>query len=155
MDVAAFVFAVLSSLAAVAAVVVAVIARNDSQKAGVDAEAAANRATIATEKMATIQSRIFDGPPWTVAYFGGDTYIVTNNSPVDALDVVFDSDSPEVTIQMTNIEPQTVGAKSAVKFMFVAMLNTPFERNIVVTWRREGAEGTFRWQHPIPLKPRA
>lgn len=158
MDVAALWIAFVSAAAAIATAVIAWTARADALRAEKKADDAseeaaksAERATAATEKMAAIQTRIFEGPPWTVKWLNGDSYLVTNNSPVDALDVRIDGDPmSEVQIQVGTTEPRVVGAKSAFMFGFSASIVTPWERSIVVRWRREPNGEEMAWKHPIP-----
>ena len=113
-DVAALWIAFVSAAAAIATAVIAWTARADALRAekkaddaSAEAQKSAARATAATEKMAAIQTRIFDGPPWTVEWLNGDSYLVTNNCPVDALDVRIDGDPvDEIQIQ---VAPQDRG----------------------------------------------
>lgn len=153
MESAALWISFVSAAATVAAAVVAWFARADSIKAGHEARTASERAAQATERMAQIQSRIFDGPPWEVEWFGGDSYLLTNNSPVDAHDVRIDGYPEDVVLQVGEELPWEIGAKSAVKFMFSASLGHGFLRDIIVTWRRDGSDESLTWRHPIP--PRA
>ncbi len=104
--------------------------------------------------MALIQATIFEGPPWSVEWFGGDTYLLTNNSAVDAIDVVIDGQPEDIELSVSDTSPRFVGAKSAFKFMFSASMATGFERDVVVTWKRAGSDDQLTWRHPIPLRPR-
>jgi hypothetical protein len=157
-DLAALWIAFVSAAAAIATAVIAWTARADALRAekkaddaSTEAQKSAERATVATEKMAAIQTRIFDGPPWTVEWLNGDSYLVTNNSPADALDVRIDGDPvDEIQIQVGTPEPRVIGAKSAFKFGFSTSMATPWERNIIVRWRREPNGEEMTWKHPIP-----
>lgn len=124
-------------------------AETSAQKSADSALSAYVRTSEALEAMALIA-----GPPWTVRYFGGDAYLLTNNSTVPATDVEIDGEPEGVDISIDEDLPWVIGPKSAKKFMFVAMLNTPFTRDLVVRWRRNGEGETLEWRHPIPLKPR-
>lgn len=162
METASLWIAIVSAAFTGASVVVALIARADSKRATADAAAAqiaaatsAERAASATEKLATIQSQIFDGPPWSVEWFNGDTFIITNNSPVEALNVEIDGQPDNVVLQVDELGPRTVGARSAFTFMFAAMMNQRMRRDVVVTWQRPGNSTVLSWSHPIPARPKA
>lgn len=162
MELAALWVSFVAAAAGIASAVVAWFARGDAlkaqeralmaQKEAADAE---GRSVAASETIARIQSTIFDGPPWVVSYFGGDTYLLTNNSVVDAIDVTIGGEPDDVELSVSDVSPRFVGAKSAFKFMFAATLGTGFERDVVVTWKRAGSDEFLTWRHPIPLKPRS
>lgn len=156
MEIAAFIVAVVAGGAAAASAVIALIARADSKKSGEAAARAAERATVATERLASIQGRIFDGPPWEVTYVSGDAFLLTNTSPLAAEQVVISTVPEDLQLSFDPLDQGiiTVGARSAVKFVFSANLGMGFKRDIVVEWQREGDTVTRRWQHPIPPKPR-
>lgn len=161
MEAAALWISFVAAAAGIAASVIAWFARSDALNAQEKADVAQREAAIsegrsvaAAETIARIQSTIFEGPPWVVTWFGGDTYLVTNNSPVDALEVVVDGQPDDIVVRVTDTAPRTVGAKSAFKFMFSATFGTGFERDLVVKWKRAGSEEELTWRHPIPLKPR-
>ena len=145
---------VFADIVATAAGVIALGSLAWAIVASVRAGHAAERATVATEKMAGIQLATFDRPPWTLTWFGGDTFLLTNNSALDAHDVRVDGDPADVTLNLGKELPWEVGAMSAEKFMFAATLGHGVNRDIVVRWRRDGSDKDLTWRHPIPAKPR-
>ncbi|WP_349864121.1 hypothetical protein [Leifsonia sp. WHRI 6310E] len=160
MDVAALFISIIGALATGAAAIIAWVARADSLKAGRDAaaaneraSAAAERATTATEKMAQIQSAIFDGPPWVLSWSVGDTYLLTNNSPVEALSVVFETDPPGLFAEVSEDMPCRIGPRSAISFMWAATFGRGMKKDAVVTWQRPGSEERLEWRHPLPRRP--
>lgn len=160
MEMAALWIAIVSALGTGAAAIVAWTARADSLRAEVDAKQArseasdsANRAVLAAERVANIQSRIFNGPPWTIRFFGGDTYLITNNSPDTAHEVTLHGDPSSLQFHVSDAAPWTIGAKSAVKFMFAPSLADGFKRDVIVRWTRDGTDEELEWHHPIPPKP--
>jgi len=155
MDIPTLIVAIVAGAAAVASAVIAHLARADARTAGEEAGRAAERATSATERMALIQSQIFDGPPWEVSYLGGSAYLLTNTSPVGAEQVRITTDPADLQLSFDAADEGiiTIGARSAVKFLFAPSLGTGFKRDIVVTWQREGDADQRQWQHPIPPKP--
>lgn len=169
MELAALWVSFVAAAAGIASAVIAWFARGDALKAQEQAAAAQEqaaeaqaeaarsegRSAAATERLALIQSTIFEGPPWSVSWFGGDTYLLTNDSAVDALDVTIDGQPDDITLSVTDTSPRFVGAKSAFKFMFSDTLATGFERDVVVTWKRPGTDEELVWRHPIPLRPRS
>lgn len=156
MELAALIIAFASMAGTVAAAVFAGFARIDAINAGEEAKRAAERAATATERMAQIQSRIFDGPPWEVTWYGGDTFLLTNNSPVDAHNVTLEFVPEDIASSVTldSELPWNVGAKSARKFMFAPHLGMGMQKDIRVLWRRDGSDVIESWQHPIPARSR-
>ncbi|MEV7875171.1 hypothetical protein [Microbacterium sp. NPDC089188] len=132
MELAALWVSFAATAAGIASAVIAWFARGDALAAQKQAAAAQERAAeaqaeaarsegrsaAATERLALIQSTIFEGPPWSVSWFGGDTYLLTNNSAVDALEVTIDGQPDDIAISVSDTSPRFVGAKSAFKFMF-------------------------------------
>lgn len=145
----------IASAAAVAAVVVALLARADSKSAGARAQEASERAAGAAERLAQIQGRTFDGPPWRIEWWGEHTFLVTNESPVDAHDVVIGTEPRHLSLVLDSSHqvPFGLGAKSAFKFAFAATYDDGFRRDIVLTWRRDGDDRRRSWSHPIPDPP--
>ncbi len=161
MDAAALWISFAAAAAGLASAVIAWFARGDALKAQEEATSAQkealraeSRSAIAAERIAQIQGAIFDGPPWTVSWFAGDTYLLTNNSPMDACDVVIDGQPDEVVLQVSDTSPRTVGARSAFKFVFTGHLGIGIERDVVVRWRRPTSDEELTWRHPIPQKPK-
>lgn len=161
MEMAALWVSFFATAAGLASAVIAWVARADALKAQARADEAQKdaarlegRATAAAERIAHIQSTIFDGPPWVVAWFGGDTYLLTNTSPVDAHEVTIDGEPDDISLQVSDTDPRFVGAKSAFKFMFSPNLGTGWERDVVVRWKRPGSDEELTWRHPIPAKPK-
>lgn len=161
MEMAALWISFVAAAAGIAAALIAWFARGDALKAQEKAEAAQREAAIsegrsvaATETLARIQSTIFEGPPWVVSYLSGNSYLLTNSSPIDALEVTIDGAPDGIDVEAAGAMPRTVGAKSALKFMFSASMGSPWERDIVVTWRRQDDGPPLVWRHPIPPKPK-
>ncbi|GAA2171144.1 hypothetical protein GCM10009846_03960 [Agrococcus versicolor] len=157
------ILSLLASSAAVAGVVVAIVAHQRAEEAAGRAASAEERAVTAAERaaasgamIAAIERSIFDGPPWSVAWSGGDTFLVTNNSPLPALAVEVRSipDSLELHLDASQRQPFDLGPKSAFAFMFAPTYDDPFRRDIVVRWRREEAGPVMEWTHPLPPRPR-
>jgi plastocyanin len=153
MDAAALFIAIISALGTGAAAIIAWTARADSIRATKEAAQSAERATQAVEKMASIQSALFDGPPWTLTWFNGDTFLLTNNSTIDAHNVTVETDPENLRLIIQEDQPWLIGAKSAVKFMFSASLGDGMKRDLLVSWQRGENEEAFHWRHPIPTRP--
>jgi hypothetical protein len=86
-------------------------------------------------------------------WFGGDSYLLTNNSPLDAHGVQIKGDPSDIDLQVGKDLPWEVGAMSAEKFMFAARLGHGFARDVVVTWTRDGSPERLSGRHTIPLRP--
>lgn len=159
---ASLILVIISTIAAGASAIIAWTARADSlrsedkaDEAQKAAQSAAERATIATERMSMMQASVFNSPPWSIEWFNGDTYLLTNTSSVDAVDVTlqcsFDDDGTRYGMDEM---PGTIGARSAVKMMASRTFATPWVTDIIVTWRRPGEEELRTWRHPIPWRPK-
>lgn len=161
MDVAALIVSIVAALFTGASVAVAWIARSDSKRAGGEAataqeraNAAAERATAAAERMAAIQAAIFDGPPWTMTWAKGDTYLLTNNSPVAAEDVQFETDPVDLQVLLDEEGPKAIGPRSAVTFMCAGpTFDDGLKRDAIIRWKRPGSNEELEWRHPLPLRP--
>lgn len=160
MEMAALWISFVAAAGGIAAAVIAWFARADALQAQEKADAAQRDAAIsegrsvaAAETIARIQSANFDGPPWVVSFLQGDSFLLTNSSPVDALGVTVAGAPDGVVLEVAGATPRTVGAKSALKFAFAANLGTPWERDIVVNWKRADDGPTIEWRHPLPAKP--
>jgi hypothetical protein len=155
MDLAALWISFIAAAAGLGSAVIAWTARADSLKSGERAQRSADRATLAAERVAVIQAQVFDGPPWEVMYWSGDTFLLTNTSPIAAQRVTVSSEPDDLDVRLDRDMPFDVGARSAVKFMYSVTMADPWERDLVVTWTRDGDEAERRWTHPIPPKPRS
>ncbi|WP_152485669.1 hypothetical protein [Leucobacter chironomi] len=154
MELAALWIALGGTAAAVASAVVAWFARGDSLRAQVDANAAADRATKVSERSLVIQESAFQSPPWSFEWWSGDTFLLTNTSSVDALDVVISSAPDGLGLRIGMDCPGMIGARSAVKVMYAATMADPWARDIVVAWRRPDSQEPLTWRFPIPSRPR-
>ncbi|MEE1622960.1 hypothetical protein [Zafaria sp. J156] len=159
MDAALFI-SIIGALGTGAAAIMAWTARADSLKAEGRAEsaskaanAAAERAAGAAERLAMIQSAIFDGPPWSMTWLDGDTYLLRNDSPVEALEVSFTTDPDSLLSTVSEVMPCRVGPRSAIKFMYAAAMSDGFKRDAIVVWKRPGSDEGFEWRHPLPTRP--
>lgn len=152
MEIAALWISFVAAAAGLASAVIAWTARADAIKSGERAQKSADRATAAAERMAHIQSQIFEGPPWAIEYLSGESYLLTNTSPVAARNVRVTSIPETLGIDLDRDVPFDIGPRSAIKFMYDARLVDPWARDIVVTWTREGDDVERVWTHPIPPK---
>lgn len=154
MDLAALIIAFFGTAAAIGSTLMAWTARSDALRAEKEAKASADRATAATERMASIQASAFNQPPWSFEWWNGDTYLLTNTSPLDAVDVTIETDPSRLGISVGMDMPGVIGARSAIRIMYSATMADPWVRNIVIRWRREKGGDLHTWTHPIPARPR-
>ncbi len=101
-----------------------------------------------------MQESAFNRPPWSFEWWSGDTYLLTNTSSVDALDVAISSHPEELALQIGMEMPGKIGARSAVKIMYGSRMSDPWVRDIVVCWKRPGDASQLEWRFPIPSRPR-
>lgn len=162
MDPASLTIAVVGAVAAGASAIMAWVARADSlraeekaDKARAQAQAAAERATAATEQMSMMQASVFNSPPWALEWSAGDTYLLTNTSSVDAIDVSIDCPAENVAFQVgMDSMPGEVGARSAIKLMIVRSMGSGWVVELVVKWRRPHDDELHTWKYPVPPRPK-
>ncbi|MBC9953880.1 hypothetical protein ICM05_04365 [Leucobacter sp. cx-42] len=155
MELAALLISIIGAIAAGGSAIMAWTSRADSIKAQDLAQASADKATTANTQMAAIQTSVFNSPPWSFEWWDGDTFLLTNTSPMDAVDVTIGTvpDNLGIRIGLTEM-PATIGARSAVKIMYGATMADPWVTNIVVTWSRVSDGERLTWAYPMPPKPR-
>lgn len=161
MEAAALWISFAATAAALASAVIAWFARGDAVKAQIEASTAQKeaaraegRSATAAETIARIQTQLFDGPPWTITWFDKYTYLLTNNSTIDATNVIVTNEPNDFRIDFTDKDkPRTIGAKSALKFIVIRFYESGFEADVVVTWTRAGSSEPLTWRHPIPPEP--
>lgn len=163
MDVAAFIITILATAAAIVSVIVAILAERRARRSERDASAAADRAVKASEQaaaanatIATIQTAIFNGPPWHLDWHAGDTYILTNTSPIAAHEVTLVTEPEGLAFDLDDTFENgsiTIGPRSAILFLYGRHFGMSLQQNLIVSWRRADNDQTLSWSHPIPHKP--
>ena len=156
MDNAALWISFASFGAAAASAVVAWFQRSDALKSAQRAERAEESARDAQIRSnAALEALAFlAGPPWKLEFVSGDAYMLINNSPLDANEVVIDHDASGGASIDAFDGPQTIGPRSAIKFMFNWSLGTGVRRNLLVSWKREGHDDLLHWKYPFPSNGR-
>lgn len=159
MELAALIIAFAAFGAAAASAVIAWFQRADALAAATRAE----RSEVAAQQSAasavdayrrTAQSlealAFLSGPPWELRHLKNYGFLLTNNSPLPALEVELNHDASGGASLSEFVGPQTIGPRSAVQFIFIGSLATGFQKNLIVTWKREGSDEVLRWVHPFP-----
>jgi hypothetical protein len=120
------------------------VAETAARESAAQALDAHRRASEALEALA-----LLSGPPWRIEWLSNDAYLLTNSSPLPAFDVTLENLAAHSTISGYE-GPETVGAKSAIKFLFSASMATGFQRDVLVRWKSEASDTVHEWKHPIP-----
>lgn len=129
-------------------------ARNEALEARDEARAhreAAEQQAAALQQLAEIAAAEAQKPPWRLAHFKGDTYLLRNDSAQAQYDVAIGL--PDFAIVRGEHEWPSIGPGEARQFFAVRTLAAPGV-NVVVTWaHRPGGPQEQRWEHPLPARP--